>query len=268
MRRRLRLAALRSLALPICAAALLIAVMCWLGASSGLAASPNALWRVVHDLCAPDMKLNGIPAPCSAVDLKRGFAVLKDMSGQTQMLVIPTRRILGIEDPRLLEPTSPNYWQAAWDARALFEKRAKRPVPRQDIGLAVNSVYGRSQNQLHIHIDCLRPDVAQALASNQARIEARWAPLGVDLVGRRYQAMRIDGEDLGPHDPFKLLAEGQPDARAAMGRQSLVLVGAAFADGHDGFILLSHPANMILFDNGHGEDLLDHRCGILEPHSK
>ncbi|XLM23386.1 CDP-diacylglycerol diphosphatase, partial [Chromobacterium piscinae] len=28
------------------------------------------------------------------------------------------------------------------------------PLPRQAVSLAINSQYGRSQNQLHIHISC------------------------------------------------------------------------------------------------------------------
>ncbi len=224
---------------------------------------PNALWRVVHDLCMTDMKASGNPAPCAKVDLARGYAVLKDIRGATQLLLIPTTRVSGIEDPQLLAPTSPNYWQAAWEARQLFERRAGRPVPRDEIGLAINSAYGRSQDQLHIHIDCVRPDVLRALRANEPKLRTRWSNLNVDLAGSHYRAMWIDGADLGSRDPFKLLADNDPKARADMGRETLVVVGASSAGGAPGFVLLSARANLATFDQGHGEVLLDHQCEVL-----
>lgn len=227
------------------------------------AADPNALWHVVHDLCVTDMKVSGAPAPCVAVDLAKGYAVLKDQRGQTQLLVIPTDRVTGIEDPKLLAPQTPNYWQDAWASRPLFEQRTGRPTPREDVGLAVNSLYGRSQNQLHIHLDCLRADVRDALAANIVRIGPTWAPLGVDLAGRRYRAMSMPGAELASRDPFKLLAGGDPDARADMSRQALAVVGVTLPDGRPGFVLLADKADATRLDNGHIEDILDHDCAVL-----
>ncbi len=229
------------------------------------AADPNALWHIVHDLCAADMKVSGKPAPCVKVDVAGGYALLKDIRGETELLLIPTVRITGIEDRQLLAPSSPNYWQAAWDAKPLFEARARRPVPREDLGLAINSVYGRSQNQLHIHIDCLRRDIRDALRANQSRIGPRWGLLPVTLAGHRYRAMRLGGEAIAPRDPFKLLAADNPAARADMGRETLVVVGARLAGGRPGFILLSDRADVLGFDIGAGEQLLDHDCAVLGP---
>jgi CDP-diacylglycerol pyrophosphatase len=200
------------------------------------------------------------------VDLTRGYAILKDIQGATQLLLIPTNRVTGIEDPQVLAPASPNYWQAAWEARRLFERRAGRPVPREDVGLAVNSLYGRSQNQLHIHIDCVRPEVQSALRTNALQIGPRWSDLNVDLAGRRYRVMGVEGADLGSRDPFKLLAEGDPSARADMGRETLVVIGASFPDGKPGFVLLSDRVDVATLDQGHGEDLLDHKCQTLTEH--
>ena len=123
----------------------------------------DALWKVVDSVCVPDMRLRGSPAPCAQVDLRRGFVVMKDIPGRAQVLLIPTRHITGIEDPQLLSPAGPNYWQAAWDARGSFEQRLGRRVPREAIGLAINSALSRTQDQLHIHVACLRPDVAAML---------------------------------------------------------------------------------------------------------
>ena len=241
-------------------AAVLLAVI---AGTPAAAADPNALWHVVHDLCVTDMEASGAPAPCAAVDLAGGYALLKDLRGATQLLLVPTERISGIESPRLLEPDGPNYWRAAWEARPLFEKRAGRPVPRDDIGLAINSIYGRSQNQLHIHIDCVRPDVRRTLRADETEIGPQWSSLSVKLSGHAYRARRIEGADLGARDPFKLLADSDPRARADMGSQTLALIGATFADGRPGFILLTDRADPASGDRGAGEELLDHDCAVL-----
>ncbi|HXQ11681.1 MAG TPA: CDP-diacylglycerol diphosphatase [Caulobacteraceae bacterium] len=247
------------------AIAALAALVLWfaapLAAESG---DPNALWRIVHTLCATDMKVSGNPAPCTRVDLAKGYAVLKDIRGDTQLLLIPTDRVTGIEAPELLAPDAPNYFEDAWDSRPLFEARVGHAVPRGDLALAINSLYGRSQQQLHIHVDCVRVDVRDALAANQDRIGRRWAMLYAPLAGRRYEAMRLEGEDLGDRNPFKLLAE-QPGARADMARETLAVIGARFRDGRPGFVLLSDRADPVTLDQGTAEDLMDHSCKVLRP---
>jgi CDP-diacylglycerol pyrophosphatase len=248
--------------------AIAIAALAWIGASPTRAADPNALWHIVHDQCAPAAQAGTGPAPCAAVDLAGGYAVLKDLRGATQLLLIPTDRRTGIESPELLAPASPNYWQAAWAARPLFEKLAGGPVPREDVGLAINSKYARSQNQLHIHIDCVKADVLRTVQANEARIGARWSNLNVDLAGHRYRAMRIKGADLGPRDPFKLLADGDAKAREDMGREALVVIAASFRGGKPGFILLSDRADTSKNDRASGESLLDHGCAVLGEHGR
>ena len=41
------------------------------------------------------------------------------------------------------------------------------PVPDDRLGMAINSAYGRSQNQLHIHLTCLREDVRRQLQAER-----------------------------------------------------------------------------------------------------
>ena len=241
----------------------------WLAAGLAFAGLPacadsDALKKIVIDQCVPHQKAGKGPAPCAEVDLKSGFAVLKDKRGNTQFLLIPTTVVTGIDDKQILAPDSPNYFQAAWAARHLVEDKAGKPTPRDDIGLSINSAYGRSQNQLHIHIDCIRAEVRQALIANDAKIGPHWANLDVDLAGHRYRAMRLDGDDLGPRNPFKLLAEGDAEAAADMGRETLTVVGAVFPDGKPGFYLLSDRAGITNMDMAASESLLDHDCGVLK----
>jgi CDP-diacylglycerol pyrophosphatase len=224
----------------------------------------NALWRVVHDLCVTDMKVSGSPAPCLAVNRSQGYAVLKDLRGKTQVLLIPTARVTGIDSPALLEPGAPNYWQYAWDARVWFERAAKHLVPREDIALAINSIYGRTQNQLHIHVDCVRPDVRATLDEHVNRIGDSWRVFPWKLAGARYQALRIYGKEPGDRDPFRMLA-AEPQARADMGRQTLALIGATFSGGRPGFYLLAATGGTPENARGAAESLMDHTCEVLHP---
>ena len=122
-------------------------------------------------------------------------------------------------------------------------------------GLAINSAYGRSQDQLHIHIDCLRPDVRTALRAT--RLGDDWSDLPAPLAGwraRRWAGAGI-GAGTGPmRDPFRMIATPAAD----MGRHTLVLTGAVDPPG---FVLLDRQAAPPL-DRGHGESLLDHQCGV------
>ena len=234
------------------------------GPASARAANPNALWQIVHDRCVPDAQSKGDPAPCARVDLAGGTAVLKDIVGDTQYLLLPTARVTGIEDPAILAPASPNYFAAAWRARDLVVQRAGRDLPRDDLGLAINSVYGRTQNQLHIHIDCLRPEVIAALHDNAASLGTNWTRLPVPLQGRSYLARRLMDETLAHSNPFTLLANDVPGARADMGTWTLVAAGITI-DGRPEFILLADQADLLTGDRGSGEALQDHACAVKRP---
>jgi CDP-diacylglycerol pyrophosphatase len=229
-----------------------------------MAKDPDALWNIVNGRCVPDQKAISLPAPCRLVDLKARYAVLKDLVGATQYLVIPTDRISGIESPAILLPGAPNYWEAAWQARRLVAESAGKPVPRDAIALAINPPASRSQNQLHIHIDCVRRDVRDALREAQGTIGPTWTPFDFPHTGERYLAMRVEAEDLSQVRPFRLLADNNPAAAADMGAQTLVVVGASFGDGKNGFYLLNDHVDLILRDSAHGEALLDHACAVLK----
>lgn len=242
--------------------AALLGALCLLGPARAHA-DPDALWKIVHGRCAADMAAYGSPDPCLAVDLKAGWALLKDDKGATQVLLIPTDKVTGIESPLVLSAHAPNYWQAAWAARTYLEKLAGRPVPREDLSLAVNSMHGRSQNQLHIHVDCLRQDVRDALAARLDQIGTGWTRFPAPLAGRAYMARRLDGDDLGARNPFKLLAQGDLRARRDMASETLVVAAVRFHDGRPGFVLLADRADLARADPGSGEELQDHACRAL-----
>lgn len=225
------------------------------------------LWHHVNHECVPDQTAHGDPAPCAFVALgqgvARGFAVYKDRVGATQFLLIPTRKVSGIDDPDLLLSGAPNYWAAAWQARAYVEKAAKRTIPWDDIALAINSAVARSQDQLHIHIDCVQPDVHAALIKHMGEIGTGWKKFPVELHGLPYLARRLAATDLATQDPFKLLAAGVPGAGQDMRDETLALIGADFGGGEKGFVLLAGHADLAKMRFAHSANLLDHACKLL-----
>ena len=241
---------LRSSGAAVLAAVTLI-VIPWVADAHG---DREALWHIVHGQCVPDHLRNSDPAPCTEVDVSagedRGYAVLKDSEGPDQFLLIPTARVTGIEDPAVRAPGAPNYFEEAWQARVYTETENGGTLPRDWISLAVNSVPGRTQDQLHIHIDCLRADVHQALTESAGSIGPAWAPLPVPLAGDGYQAIAID--TLAGVNPFALATDA---ADAAL--STVVVVGAGTAE-HPGFVVLRRTAAADSDDPAAGENLQDH----------
>jgi CDP-diacylglycerol pyrophosphatase len=236
-------------------------------AGAALSADPDALWRKVQNECVPNQQINGSPAPCKEVNLsegvERGFVVIKDESVRKphSYMLLPTRRITGIEDEKIFEPAAQNYFEDAWGARSYLDESVKARLTRDMIGLAVNSLHDRSQNQLHIHIDCVRPEIRDFLQKKEETLTGVWSNLNLPPPDHSYMVMKIEGEDLHGTNPFQLLAEGLPDINEHLDLETLVLIGAEFKDGKPGFYLLSsrHTDEF----RAHGEDLLDPLCKLV-----
>lgn len=232
-----------------------VALMC---ASLPAMAAPNPhkLWEITSQECVPHMQAQGDPHPCAMVDLERGFVVLKDLVGPAQYLLMPVRRITGIESAELLEPGARNYWGYAWQQRFRVAQALGRPLADVQLGLEVNSAAARTQLHLHIHIDCMRRDVADSLASHRGDALGQWQPWMFE--GHRYWVKRLAADALHDHDPFKLAAARDTFAARAMGAQSLLLTGSGAAEG--GFFLVNMPVNFALGEPGSAEVLMDHAC--------
>ena len=220
--------------------------------------SPNhdALWSIVHLQCIPDQQLHQKPAPCAQVDESAGFVVLKDRKGSRHYLLMPSLKITGIESAVLLEPATPNYFEQAWQARHFLTDLANASIADDDVSFAVNSQFGRSQNQLHIHISCLRSDVKTRLAALSASIGPTWQPLAGGLSGHDYLARRVSATDLHQEGGFRELAAGVAGAREAMGSYSLAM---AVLPGGD-FVLLSTKRDLLALNLASTEEIQDHEC--------
>ena len=245
-------------------AALAVSALCALTVHS---ADRDALKHIVQDQCLPRWRELHDPNPCVRVELP-DFAVLADRKGGAHYLLIATAAVTGIEDPALLERGAPNYFAAAWAARDRLDSVVGHALPRDTVGLAINSAILRGQDQLHIHIECVKPNVYDAVHAVAATLGDRWQALSID--GHVFSALRIDGEDLSHADPIALLARGLPESRAEMRAFTIAVLGMQFANGA-GFIELAGRtpagAEAVLLPVQErlvpaGETLLDSTCAL------
>jgi CDP-diacylglycerol pyrophosphatase len=211
----------------------------------------GALWQVVEKLCLPMHTTLGLSLPCLAVDDQRGFVVIRAPGDATRIIVVPTTRMEGIESPGLLRDDAPNYWAYAWEERDRVAEAAPRPLGWDDIGMAINSRAGRTQDQMHIHVDCLDPRLKKALAGAKISTQ-RWSTLNLKPWGR-YRAKRLPEQGL-ERSPFQAVANEIPGAKTSMGEQTIAVAGVTDHEGERGFVLLEKGGG------GSAEELLDHRC--------
>jgi CDP-diacylglycerol pyrophosphatase len=227
---------------------------------------PNVLWAMVHNQCVPASQRGAPPAPCVSVvpagGGQSGYAIVKDRHGPAQYLLIPTARITGIESPLLLRVGATNYFAAAWQARGHVDAALHRSLPRDALSLAINSIKGRSQEQLHIHIDCLREDVYTSIKNMLPGIDTQWRELPTTLAGHRYRAIYLPGRELTAN-PIALVAATLADPQE-MGAQTVAVVGADDVHRGAGFVVLLDHSDPTHGDHGSAEDLQDHSCRIAE----
>lgn len=219
--------------------------------------SSDALWNTVTEKCVPSQQ-QGSPAPCLAVNSHTQTALIKDRNGPHHDLLIPTEKISGIESPALQEHSVPAFFAAAWEARKHLSNEAGKTLPDDILVLAVNSRYARTQEQLHIHISCLRPEAYQTLREQGNTLTTDWQPLGEELRGHRYLAKKLTSQDLTRHDPFKELY-------AYVQRQgdSIDNYGLALTVTPDGEkVLLANRGVRFGFNRGSTSELIDTQCSL------
>jgi CDP-diacylglycerol pyrophosphatase len=223
------------------------------------AAGGDELRAIVQEQCLPHWLQTHDPAPCESVGAPQrspanpAYALLHDRKGGAHFLLIPTRTVRGIEEREVLGAESPNYFAAAWLARAALEGATGREIPRTAVGMAINPLRARSQDQLHIHLECLRTGIFQGLRQAADELRDTWSQVRID--GADYQALRLRGADLEAANPFALVAAGVP---GAMNQYSLLVAGMEFRDG-PGFAVLVQTDGVPA-----GELLLDSSCAVTQ----
>jgi CDP-diacylglycerol pyrophosphatase len=221
------------------------AILTVLAASAAVAMNlrRTALWQVVR-ACVADFKVTGAPFPCLKVDLpdgeERGNVVLRPPFMDATILV-PTRRIVGIEDPFLQSPDAPNYFDAAWRARTFLNGADGRAPERDAIALIVNSAVVRVQDQLHIHVGCLLPSARLALAAAAPKVPmGEWVPVGAVVPHTMFWAVRIPGTGLSNVNPFRLASEALAGKAPRPGDLTIVVAGVRVASDDQFLILASY----------------------------
>ncbi|AQS87109.1 CDP-diacylglycerol diphosphatase [Neoasaia chiangmaiensis] len=212
---------------------------------------PDALWKIVHERCA----IGG--RPCAVYDAKAGYALLHSLEGKGQYLLMPTVRMSGIESPALLQPGTPNYFALAWLERDRVSKAYGVTLPTDALSLAINSKPGRSQDQLHIHIDCMTAETRRSLDAQDGLIGPMWSDLPQAVEGHHYRAIRLPDLD---RSPFRVLADSLSSPQTEMRAHTLVVIPT-----HGSFILLDDAAHGL--DRASGEVLQDHACRAFLPAS-
>ena len=220
----------------------------------------GTLWRVDQS-CVLNQRTTGSPFPCLKVDLAAGYAVLRAPFRQTHVVTMPTARVTGVDDPLLRRTDGPNYLAEAWDARSFVRQELQRPLGDDDIGLAVNSRLTRSQDQLHIHVDCLALRIKRELAPLVAGMPTdSWRENGFTFWGQHYWTRRLDKPTLVGTDVFAL-ADEIPAIKAAPALTTLAVIGVTLPQGGSGFALLVGQSNSRRnAEQSTAEDLLDHKC--------
>lgn len=226
------------------------------------AVDPSILWKIETQDCLPP----GMPLSverCAAVwrDPARASVLLKDSRGKSQYLLLPIERVHGIEDPKAVAPGAPNYFAVAWDARGFAEQALGQPIPRRYLSLALNSPHGRSQNQMHIHIDCVRPQVYASL--QRLPFPGReWHQLPEPLHAGHHYLARFVGGDRLTVNPLRSLAEALGPGQA-LADYSVAVLGAHDPLGAPGFILLATRYDVSRGNFASAEELQDHACSIV-----
>jgi len=141
-----------------------------------------------------------------------------------------------------------------------MSQRRGTQVPDNAISLTINSTTGRTQNQLHIHISCLRADVRGQLNQHTDSLNSQWQAFPEPLVGNKYIARKVSEAEFSQRSPFMLLASQVPHARDHMGRYSLAM--AKLPGGE--WIALATERNLLRLNLASAEQLQDHDCGLLK----
>ena len=184
--------------------------------------------------CVANHAVTGFAFPCLEVNTSdgggRGYVVLR-RPGLRDIVLAPTRPVVGLEDPWLRTAAAPNYFQDAWSARRFLQEL--RQLVRKRLIMSI----------------------APELSEN------RWVFIKRGLYGIDVWARQIGQNSLDGVNPLRLVAEGIPDALGNLASMGLAVAASPVADGSDGFVALSWFDDVAIPNHAFAaEGLLDPRC--------
>lgn len=229
-------------------------------------ARSDALWMVTQDLCMKNYDLRRDPAPCQQIyqpqGKEQGFSILQNPRYPYHFILVPNLAMSGIESIALTRAGRTDYFGYAWLMRYRLRAAYGAAVPDDRLGLAINSAYGRSQNQLHIHLTCLREDVRRQLQAERPYISEAWRPLPDRLLKHRYYARRVMQPAAMGIYPIDSVARHFQLSPPQLAEYGVALIPTTFEEGQ-GFILLTTRRGWDKGNRASVESLLDKRCEIL-----
>jgi CDP-diacylglycerol pyrophosphatase len=218
----------------------------------------DSLWNHVQERCLD--KAREQHADCAVVDRERGLVLYKDAVGPSHYLVIPDHKVTGVDDPALWDGKAQNQWAFGWEVRDIVSKAIGRRVPDTLVGLAVNSRASRSQDQLHIHLDCISEAARTFIADNAGKASEGWAdfrfqgkPVRAVLIPSPDNTMRFNAFDT----VRKSLAEP-----ARIADRGMFVTYVTRPDGASGFMVVDEPVDAASGSTGHASDFLDRACRL------
>jgi CDP-diacylglycerol pyrophosphatase len=219
--------------------------------------------RRITQACVFDAHWTGSPFPCLKVEPSEGGggAVIFRAPLIHDTVLVPTRKIAGVEDPFLASSAAPNFFAEAWRTRSIVRTPDGAAPAHDRLLLVVNSAVVRTQDQLHIHIGCLNPAARKSLAAAAPLLPiGGWRFVSSVVPHQPFWVLRLGRADLDGADPFRLVFEAFEGVVADPGQLTVAVAGATVAGEDDLLILASYPlAPGSWWPVGAG-DVLDTRC--------
>lgn len=229
-------------------------------------ARSDALWLVTQNLYMTHDAYRHDPAPCQQVyqpqGREQGFSILQNPRYPYHFILVPNLAMSGIESIALSREGRTDYFGYAWLMRYRLMATYGAAVPEDMLGMAINSAFGRSQNQLHIHLTCLREDVRRQLQAERPYISEQWRPLPDRMLNHTWYARRVMQPTAMGIYPVASVAREFHLSPPQLAEYGVALVPATFA-GEEGFILLTTRRGWDKGNRASVESLLDKRCEIL-----
>lgn len=222
----------------------------------------DGLWRNVQARCLEP----GAPhhPDCVMVDRAKGLVLYKDAIGRSHFLIIPDHRVTGVEESGVWQNDGgPNQWAFGWDARQFVGQARGRQLPDAILGLAINSKASRSQEQMHIHLDCISRDARDFVSGTSARIGTTWTALR--FMGKPVQAIFVPSPEPSMSvNPFLLIKHRLGEAASVVPDRGVFVTYVVDAAGASGFVIVDQPVDREAGSNGHASDFLDRQCRLAQ----
>lgn len=216
----------------------------------------SILWHIVNERCGTEKDAK---QDCMVINREQGFVIFRDRHGPVQTLTIPTIQVTGVEDSKLLAADAHNYFYDSWQSKSILDEQNKKAIDPQYLSFSVNSSYGRSQDQLHIHNSCLRADVYQIVERQRHQLTDQWTVLPEKVLGHTYIAQKVKIADLDKISPFKTLETYvKHTKKAQMGQFGVAMVSAK--DGE--IVLLASRVNLKELNQASVEEIQDTTCAV------